>query len=56
MVVKMRVPILTIEGNIGAGTTKLLQKFKQSLSGEEKVIIKVEHDPVRSFKFFMEVT
>ena len=28
---------MTIEGNIGAGKTIILQKFEQSLIGEDKV-------------------
>ena len=38
---------MTTEGNIGGGNTTLLQKFEQSLSGEDKVTIKVEHEPVK---------
>ena len=48
----MRIPIVTIEGNIGAGKTTLLQEFEQSLSGEGKVTIKVEHKPIKEFQSF----
>ena len=39
-------------GNIGAGKTTLLQKFEQSLSSEDKITIKVEHEPVKEFQSF----
>ena len=48
----MQVPIVTIEGNIGGGKTTLLQMFEQFLSSEDKVTIKVEHEPVKDFKHF----
>ena len=41
--------IVTIEGNIGAGKATLLQKFEQSLSGEDKVTIEVECEPIKEF-------
>ena len=47
---------MTLEGNIGAENTTLLQKLKQSLSHEHKVSIKVEHKPIKEFKGFMEMT
>ena len=46
----MQVPIVTKEGNARKAT--LLQKFKQSLSDEDKVIIKVEHEPVKEIQSF----
>ena len=48
----MQVPILTIEGNIGAGRTTLLQKFEQSLSSKDKITINVEHESVKDFQSF----
>ena len=51
-VVKMHLPIVSIEGNIGARKTTLLQKFKQSLSSDNKVTIKVEHEPIKEFQSF----
>ena len=48
---KIGVLIVTIDGNIGARKTTLLQKFEQSLSSENKVTIKVEHEPVKEFQF-----
>ena len=51
----MQVPIVTTERYIGAGKTTLLQLFEQSLSGEDKVTIKVEHEPVQEFQSFMEM-
>ena len=50
----MQVPIVGMEGNIGAGKTVLLHKFKQSLSDEDKVTIKVDHEPVKNSKFLWE--
>ena len=41
---------MTIEGNISARKTTLLQKFERSLSGEDNVTIKVEHKPVKEFQ------
>ena len=38
--------------NIGAGKATLLQRFEQSLSVEDKVIIKVECEPVKEFQSF----
>ena len=49
----MQVPIVTIEGNISAGKTTLLQKFGQSLSSEDKVTIKVEPETVKEFLKFL---
>ena len=43
---------MTIKGNIGAGKTTLLQVFKQSLSGEDKVTIKLEHEPEKEIQSF----
>ena len=53
--VKMWASIETIEGNIGTGKITLLQMFEQSLSGEDKVTVKVEHEPVKEFQSFMEI-
>ena len=50
--VKMKVLIVTIEGNIGTGKTTLLQKVEQSLSGKHKVKVKVEHEPVKELQCF----
>ena len=49
---KMQDLIVTIEVNIGAGKITLLQKFGQSMSGEDKVTMKVEHEPVKDFQNF----
>ena len=46
---KVQIPLVTIECNIGAGKTSLIQKFEQSLSGEDKVTIQVQHESVREF-------
>ena len=46
----MQVPIRTIGSNIDARKTALLQKFEQTLSGEDKVTIKVENEPVKEFQ------
>ena len=51
----MQVPIVTKAGNIVVGKTTLLQKFKESLSGEDKVTIKIEHNTVKELKSFMEM-
>ena len=48
----MQVQIVTIEGNIGAGKTTMLQKFEQSLSSDDKVTINVEHPPIKEFQSF----
>ena len=47
---------VTIEGNIGAGKTTHVQKFEEFLSSEDKVTIKVEHEPIKEFQSFMEMT
>ena len=52
----MQVPTVTIDGNIGTGKMTLLQQLEQSLSSEDKVKIKVEHEPVKEFQSFMEMT
>ena len=53
----MQVPVVTIEGNISVGKTTLLQTFELSLSGEDKITLKVECEKVKeSQKFFMEMT
>ena len=49
----MQVPIVTMEGNTNAGKTTLLQEFEQSLSGEERGTIKVEHKPIKEFQSFL---
>ena len=43
---------MNIEGNVGAEKTTILQNFEQSLSGEHKVTIKVEEEPVKEFQNF----
>ena len=48
----MRVAVVTVEGNIGAGKTTLSQKFEQSLSGQDNVRIKVEDEHVKEFQRF----
>ena len=48
----MKVPIATVEGNIGAGKTILLNKFEQFLSDDEKAKIKIEHEPLVEFESF----
>ena len=49
---KVWVPIVTIEDNIGAGLTTLLQKFEQSLSGKYKVTITIEHELIKEYQIF----
>ena len=44
--------MILLQGNIFAGKTTLLQKLEQSLSGEDNVTIKVEHEPVQRFQSF----
>ena len=46
----MQVPTVTMEGSIGSGKTTLLQKSEHSLSGEDKVTIKVEDEPIKEFQ------
>ena len=41
---KMKIPVITVEGNIGAGKKPLLQKLEQSLSMADK--IKIQSDQV----------
>ena len=48
----MTVLIVKIEGNICEGKSTLLQKFEQSLCSEDKVRMKVEHEPVKEFQSF----
>ena len=48
----MWVLVVTTEGNIGVGKTTYLEKFEQFLSGEDEIIIKVEHEPVKEFQSF----
>ena len=48
----MQLPIVTMEGNIGAGKTTVLQKFEQSLSSDAKATIKVEHESIKEFQSF----
>ena len=44
---KMKISVITVEGNIGAGkTTLLLQKLEQYLSMADKIKIKIVHEPV----------
>ena len=42
----MKLPMATIEGNIRAGKTTLLERFEHSLSSEDKCKIKINHEPV----------
>ena len=48
----MGVPIVTIGGNIGAGKTTHLQNFEQSITCEDNLTIKVEHEPLKEFLSF----
>ena len=48
----MKVPVVTVEGNTGAGKTALFQKSKQSLSIAHKLKIRVEHEPISEFQTF----
>ena len=43
---------MIIDGNNGAGKASLFQKFEESLSSDEKVTIKVEHEPEKEFQNF----
>ena len=43
---------MTIESNIGAERTALLQKFEQSVASHDKVSIKVEHEAIKEFQTF----
>ena len=45
----MWVPVVNTEGNIDAGKTILLNKFKQSLSSEDKITIKEWNEPIKKF-------
>ena len=49
---RMKVPVVAVEGNIGAGKTALLNKFEQFLSDDEKAKIKIEHEPLVEFESF----
>ena len=49
---KMKIPVITVEGNIGAGKTILLQKLEQSLSMADKFKIKTDHEPSGAFQTF----
>ena len=48
----MNIPVITIEGNIGAWKTTLLQYLEQSLSMVGKIKIKLDHEPVGAFQTF----
>ena len=48
----MKIAVITVEGNIGAGKTFLLQNLEQSLSMADKIKIKIDHEPVRTFQTF----
>ena len=48
----MKIPVLTVEGNTGAGKMILLQKLEQSLSVADKFKIKTDHEPVGTFQTF----
>ena len=50
-VVKMQVPIGTVEGLHWCRKDNSIKKFEQSLSSEDKITIKVEHEHVRVSKF-----
>ena len=49
---KMKVSVVTVEGNIGAGKNTLLNKFEQFLCNDEKAKIKIEHEPLVEFESF----
>ena len=51
---KMKVPVVIVEGNIGAGKTTLMKKFEQFLSDDENAKIKIEHEhePLVEFESF----
>ena len=46
----MKIPVIIVEGNIGAGKTTPLQKLEQSLSMADKIKIKIDHEPVGAFQ------
>ena len=48
----MKVPVVTVERNIGKGKTTLLQKFQESLSSADKFKNRVEHKPINEFQRF----
>ena len=48
----MKIPVITVEGNIGAGKTTPLRKLEQSLSMADKIKIKTDHEPVGAFATF----
>ena len=48
----MTIPVITVEGNIGAGKTSILQNLEQSLSVTDKFKIKTDHEPVGAFQTF----
>ena len=52
----MKTPVITVEGNTGAGKTALIQKHEQSLSMGDKINIKIDHEPVEAFQMFLVMT
>ena len=48
----MKVPVITVEGNTGAGKTTILQKLEQSLSMTDKIKIQTDHEPFGRFQTF----
>ena len=52
LLTNMKLPVLTVEGNIGAGKTNLLQKFEESSSSVDNLKIRVEHEPISEFQSF----
>ena len=48
----MKLPVVTIEGNIGARITTLLERFEHSLPSEDKCKIKINHESVDVFQKF----
>ena len=47
----MEIPIVTIQGNIYAGKTTLLQKFEWSISGADRAMFKTGHETVKVSNF-----
>ena len=50
--VKIKVPVITVEENGGAGMTTLLQIFRESLSNADKYKIRVEGEQISEFQNF----
>ena len=48
----MKIPVITVEGNVQAGKTTLLEKLEQSLSMADKFKIKTDHESIEAFQTF----